>query len=204
MSDPLLNVMKIMLLAGLYLFFVRVLWAVYTELRDPRTRVARRPEPTPAAPPISGEVPSGKAKRSRRESGKSRKDTAVIVGQLIVTEPAAMAGVTYALANEITIGRSPTCGIRIDDGYVSPVHARVFSVDGRFVVEDLGSSNGSSLNGEPIRSTEDAAFFVTWIEETLSDLRRMDRWDDPDHRDEVLATFEEALGLYQDQAGGGR
>lgn len=57
-------------------------------------------------------------------------------------------------------------------------------------------------DGEPIRSSEDAAFFVAWIEETLSDLRRMDRWDDPAHRDEVLATFEEALRLYQDQAGG--
>ncbi len=59
-------------------------------------------------------------------------------------------------------------------------------------------------DGEPVRSSEDAAFFVAWIEETLSDLRRMDRWDDPAHRDEVLATFEEALRLYQDQAGGGR
>ena len=59
-------------------------------------------------------------------------------------------------------------------------------------------------DGEPIRSRDDAAFFVDWIEDTLSDLRRMNRWDDPAHRDEVLGTFEEALRLYQDQAGGGR
>ena len=54
-------------------------------------------------------------------------------------------------------------------------------------------------DGEPIRSSEDATFFVAWIEETLSDLRRMDRWDDPAHKDEVLATFEEGLRLYMEQ-----
>lgn len=59
-------------------------------------------------------------------------------------------------------------------------------------------------DGEPIRSREDAAFFVSWIEETLAELRSMDRWDDPAHRDEVMATFEEALGLYREQAGSSR
>jgi hypothetical protein len=57
-------------------------------------------------------------------------------------------------------------------------------------------------DGAPIRSSEDAAFFVSWIEETITDLRRMNRWDDPAHRETVLATFEEALRLYREQAGG--
>ena len=48
-------------------------------------------------------------------------------------------------------------------------------------------------DGQPIRSREDAAFFVDWIEETLEDMGGMDRWDDPAHRAEVFATFEEAL-----------
>ncbi|MDH3272337.1 MAG: CehA/McbA family metallohydrolase [Gemmatimonadota bacterium] len=57
-------------------------------------------------------------------------------------------------------------------------------------------------DGQPIRSREDAAFFVGWIEETLEDMRGMDRWDDPAHRAEVFATFEEALRLYREQAEG--
>jgi hypothetical protein len=62
------------------------------------------------------------------------------------------------------------------------------------------------VDGAPIRSKEDAAFFVDWIDETLDDLRAMDRWDDPAHKAEVLATFEEARRLYQAQvdAGDGR
>ena len=50
----------------------------------------------------------------------------------------------------------------------------------------------------------DASFFVDWIEQTLDDLRGMDRWDDPAHKAEVLATFEEGLRLYRDQMEGGR
>ncbi|MCY4647794.1 MAG: LpqB family beta-propeller domain-containing protein [Gammaproteobacteria bacterium] len=54
-------------------------------------------------------------------------------------------------------------------------------------------------DGEPIRSPEDAAFFVRWIDQVLDELRAMDRWDDPAHKDEVLATFEEGRRLYQAQ-----
>ena len=54
-------------------------------------------------------------------------------------------------------------------------------------------------DGEPIRSGEDAAFFVRWIDQVLDELRAMDRWDDPAHKAEVLATFEEGRRLYQAQ-----
>ena len=54
-------------------------------------------------------------------------------------------------------------------------------------------------DAEPIRSHADAAFFVRWIEETLEELRGMDRWDDPAQKAEVIATFEQARRLYQDQ-----
>ncbi|MDE2943390.1 MAG: CehA/McbA family metallohydrolase [Gemmatimonadota bacterium] len=59
-------------------------------------------------------------------------------------------------------------------------------------------------DGQPIRSPEDAAFFVRWIERTLDDIHSMDRWDDPAHKAEVIATFEEGLRLYQAQANDGR
>ncbi len=52
---------------------------------------------------------------------------------------------------------------------------------------------------EPIRSREDAAFFVRWIDQVLYELRFQDRWDDPAHKEEVLATFEEGRRLYQAQ-----
>ena len=150
MSEPLLNVMKIMLLAGLYLFFLRVLWAVYNELRDSRHRVARRPETATLAQP----GPTGGSRKAQRiASRRGASATAVIVGQLVVVEPAPMAGLTFALANEATIGRAPSCGIHLDDTYVSQVHARIFANHEGFFIEDLGSSNGTLRNGERLEAT---------------------------------------------------
>ena len=57
-------------------------------------------------------------------------------------------------------------------------------------------------DGEPIRSLDDAAFFVRWIDQVLEELRAMDRWDDPAQKAEVLATFEEGRRLYQAQVDG--
>jgi hypothetical protein len=57
-------------------------------------------------------------------------------------------------------------------------------------------------DGEPIRSRADAAFFVRWIDETLEDLRGMDRWDDPAHKEQVISTFEKGRQLYQAQIEG--
>lgn len=54
-------------------------------------------------------------------------------------------------------------------------------------------------DGEPIRSSEDAAYFVRWIDEVVRELRGMDRWDDPSHKEEVISTFREARRLYQEQ-----
>ncbi len=157
MSEPLLNVMKIMLLAGLYLFFVRVLWSVYNELRDPRTRVQRRAEPVP---PVHAQA-GPKNATSRRgamaapparahQSAAAPAAVGLLIGQLMVLEPPEHAGLTWALGNEITIGRAATCGLHIDDTYVSSVHARIFNRNGVFVIEDLDSRNGTVLNGSQL------------------------------------------------------
>jgi len=50
----------------------------------------------------------------------------------------------------ILIGRSPSAGIRLADPTVSRVHARIERHDQSVRVEDLGSRNGTLLNGKPI------------------------------------------------------
>ena len=53
----------------------------------------------------------------------------------------------------MTIGRAKTCGIPVPlDEFSSTVHARIFADDGAFYVEDLGSTNGTFLNGRRISS----------------------------------------------------
>jgi len=61
-------------------------------------------------------------------------------------------GVSTALAKpSVTIGRLPECDVVVDDAGVSRQHARIRRTDGGFVLTDLGSTNGTMVNGEPIQ-----------------------------------------------------
>jgi len=63
-------------------------------------------------------------------------------------EPRASRGTALGLANEITFGRAPGCTVSVpDDTFVSQVHARVFNDHGNIILEDLGSTNGTYVNG---------------------------------------------------------
>jgi len=56
---------------------------------------------------------------------------------------------THELTEEtITIGRLPDNTIQIEDGSVSSHHAKITSLDGRFELEDLDSTNGTRVNGQ--------------------------------------------------------
>ncbi len=61
--------------------------------------------------------------------------------------------ISYELPNsgEILIGRAPECDIIIDDSTVSYNHARLIIANGRITVIDLGSSNGTFVNGTAVR-----------------------------------------------------
>ena len=51
---------------------------------------------------------------------------------------------------EVLIGRHPDCGVQLESNAVSRRHARVFMQDGGYAIEDLGSGNGTSVNGQVI------------------------------------------------------
>jgi pSer/pThr/pTyr-binding forkhead associated (FHA) protein len=53
--------------------------------------------------------------------------------------------------NSVLIGRTTECDIILYDSGVSRTHARIFSEGPLFFVEDLGSSNGTKINGELVK-----------------------------------------------------
>jgi pSer/pThr/pTyr-binding forkhead associated (FHA) protein len=74
-------------------------------------------------------------------------------GRLRILEPPSRQGESYALTDEITIGRGGGCGIVLaDDTYVSTLHARLYQQNGQAFVEDLGSTNGTFVNAKQITS----------------------------------------------------
>jgi pSer/pThr/pTyr-binding forkhead associated (FHA) protein len=55
------------------------------------------------------------------------------------------------VGKEVSIGRSPDNGIVIDNPAVSNRHARVYSEEGRLMLEDFGSLNGTFVNGQRVK-----------------------------------------------------
>ncbi len=51
---------------------------------------------------------------------------------------------------QVVVGRSPECDIVLDDRQVSRHHARVFRRDDHYFIEDLGSKNGTHINGRDV------------------------------------------------------
>ena len=146
MSDQLLDIFKYAFLALLYVFFARVLWAVWSEVRGPRQgRVAVTHAPLPGeVPPVEAAV-AARARRGRRGE----------VGRLVVVKPKERKGAAFPIGAEITIGRAPNCTIMIpDDSFVSQLHARIFRNGDGAWVEDLGSTNGSYLNGARVAGAQ--------------------------------------------------
>lgn len=54
--------------------------------------------------------------------------------------------------SEITIGRDPTCELHLEDDVISAHHARFSFHHSQWWLEDLHSTNGTSLNGEPLET----------------------------------------------------
>jgi pSer/pThr/pTyr-binding forkhead associated (FHA) protein len=125
MPDQLLQVLKFCLLAVMLLFFLRVVRAVWAETKPPAP--VAQPVGTPSGPAAAGPGP-----------------------RLKVVEPPQYRGRTFDLADELTVGRAPGCGVALDDTTVSQLHARLFRRDGRLWVEDLGSTNGTFVNRKKV------------------------------------------------------
>jgi hypothetical protein len=74
---------------------------------------------------------------------------------LVVRSGGGRTGETFHPDGErTTIGRSPDCGVFLDDVTVSRRHAVLIAREGRYYVEDQGSLNGTFLNRRRIESAE--------------------------------------------------
>lgn len=77
-------------------------------------------------------------------------DTAVPEAYLVITGEGIQRQVHHLKTVPATIGRSPDSDVVINDPRISRSHARIDFAAGRFVLEDLRSTNGTTLNGEPL------------------------------------------------------
>jgi pSer/pThr/pTyr-binding forkhead associated (FHA) protein len=72
------------------------------------------------------------------------------LGLRVTRGPREITGITIPIAGEVVIGRSPDADLVIADDFVSTLHAKVVASGTSAVVEDLGSTNGTLINGQPV------------------------------------------------------
>jgi hypothetical protein len=119
-----LTVLKIALLILLYFFIWRATRTVVLDLyggRESRRGRTAQPRPRPAR---RGKVPT----------------------KLLVLDEKGRKIGSHRLGGTIQIGRAPSCQIKLSDNYISQLHAKISDRNGSWVVEDLGSTNGTYLN----------------------------------------------------------
>jgi hypothetical protein len=158
-----LTLVRIGFLAVLWLFVIAAVGVVRTDLfgtsSQRRRRPAVRPQPVPSRPT----KPSAKPARPSRSTPQ----------QLLVTA-GSLAGTSLGLTDQqITIGRADDATLVLSDDYASTRHARLFPQDGQWLVEDLGSTNGTYLDRQKVTQPTPVPIGVPIrIGKTVLELRR--------------------------------
>jgi pSer/pThr/pTyr-binding forkhead associated (FHA) protein len=158
-----LTLIRLAFLAVLWLFVIAAVGVVRTDLFGPSSplraegRKAKQ-RARPAQPPR----PAKPAKAGRAAPQ-----------QLLVTA-GGLAGTSVGLADQqITIGRANDATLVLDDDYASTRHARLFPQDGQWIVEDLGSTNGTYLDRQKVTQPTPVPVGVPIrIGKTVLELRR--------------------------------
>lgn len=133
MPALLLTLGQLALLAMLYLFLWRVVRVIATDLRAPTPADQPTPRPAVAQP--------------ERRSQPRQAPTSVVLHP--VQGPPQTISLQEA-GERLLFGRAPHVDHRLEDDYVSDEHAELVLGDGQWRVRDLGSTNGTYLNGQKV------------------------------------------------------
>ena len=157
MSDLSLLLIKIGYLVLLWVFVLTVAAVMRRDLFPRRRRGAphQRASLAPPKPGKPGKTPRGAPRTLYVTSG-------------------ALSGTTIPLADQpITLGRASDNTLVLDDDYASNYHARLRPYEGRWLVEDLGSTNGTYLDKQKVTSPSVVPIGVpVKVGKTLLELRK--------------------------------
>ncbi len=134
MSEIAVTVVKVLFLALLWLFILSAVSVVRSDLFGRTVTADDDPQPLEAPQPPSRKV--------RRQRGAPR--------ALTITQGPQAGESGVFVDRVILVGRGSDCQLVLDDDYVSTRHARVVAGETGLYIEDLGSTNGTYVNGARI------------------------------------------------------
>lgn len=138
LDEPLAVALKFGFLAVLYLF---LLWVARSARRD----LGRLEGGSPleeAPPPLRRREPAAEA----RSAGQPRLEVVAAMGH--------RPGSAFDVSAGATLGRGDSADILVEDPFASSAHARIFPRGDFMYIEDMGSTNGTYLNGRQVESAE--------------------------------------------------
>jgi Inner membrane component of T3SS, cytoplasmic domain len=155
-----LTLIRLAFLAVLWLFVIAAVGVVRTDLFGPAVSGRQRRQQ---------KAQRARAQRPPRPGRASRG-----APQRLLVTGGSLTGTSIGLADQqITIGRASDASLVLSDDYASSRHARLFPQDGQWVVEDLGSTNGTYLDRQKVtQPTPVPAGVPIRIGKTVLELRR--------------------------------
>jgi hypothetical protein len=139
LDEPLAVALKFGFLAVLYLF---LLWVARSARRD-----LGRYE--------SGSIVEEPAPRPRRREPASAEPQPGAQPRLeVVAAMGHSPGSAFDIARGVTLGRGDGADILVEDPFASSAHARIFPRGDFMYIEDMGSTNGTYLNGRQLHAAE--------------------------------------------------
>jgi len=143
-SELTLRLVQLGLLAVLWIFVLVAVSVMRSDLFGVKQRrAAAAPAPRPVRQADAPRPPKPVSPKQGRPGRGTPKSLAILEGPL--------AGQSIPLGAEpLVVGRAPDNAVVLQDDYVSSRHARFFAQDGRWYVEDLGSTNGTQVGGNRI------------------------------------------------------
>jgi pSer/pThr/pTyr-binding forkhead associated (FHA) protein len=138
MNELSLTIIRVAFLAVLWLFVIAAIGVVRTDLLG-----------GPSTTPRRGKVRQAQAPRQNRQVRPQRAGRGS--PRVLVVTAGALKGTSLDLAQQqITLGRANDATLVLNDDYASSRHARIFPQDGQWIVEDLGSTNGTYLDRQKV------------------------------------------------------
>ncbi len=144
MNQLTLDIIKLAFLAVLWLFVIAAVGVVRTDLFDqpasPRSQ--RRAARQQSRQQSRHNQPTGPVRPTRHSRAAPR--TLVVTG-------GSLSGTAIDLGEQqITVGRAADATLVLTDDYASTRHARLYPQNGEWIVEDLGSTNGTYLDRQKV------------------------------------------------------
>ncbi len=166
MNQLTLDLIKLAFLAVLWLFVIAAVGVVRTDTFDQPASARRRRRGTrqqSRQAPATGPIKAARPARSGRSTPR-----------LLLVTAGNLAGTTITLTDQqITIGRAADATLVLTDDYASSRHARLYPQNGEWIVEDLGSTNGTYLDRQKVtRPTPVPVGVPVRVGKTVLELRR--------------------------------